>query len=265
MPANGTGSSTSALSVCTCTTIWSRVDVVADRDLPAHDLRFRHALAEVGQPEGQRISHYASNDASSAATTRAASGRHQSSTSGGAGRHVVRRDPADRRLQRVERLLLDRGDHLGAEAAGERRLVHDDHPSGTLRRRSRGLDVERRERAQVDDADVRAAPFLTTSAAATATWDHRAPRDDHRVVGLAHDARDDQRDEVLAVGHLVTTCGSSGMGSRTATGSGSRIALASSPLASAAVDGTDHLQPGRVRVRASTESAWCSGVRTPPP
>ena len=61
-------------------------DVVADRDLPAHDLRFRHPLTEVGQPVGQRVRHYASSDASSAATTRAVSGRHQSSTSGtGAG------------------------------------------------------------------------------------------------------------------------------------------------------------------------------------
>ncbi len=61
-------------------------DVVAHRDLPAHDLRFRHSLAEVGEPERQRVRHYAFSDASSAVTTRAVSGRHQSSTRGtGAG------------------------------------------------------------------------------------------------------------------------------------------------------------------------------------
>ena len=71
-------------------------DVVADRDLPAHDLRFRHPLAEVGKPEGQRVRHYAFSDASSAATTRAVSGRHQSSTSGHRRGNVVR--PATRRI-----------------------------------------------------------------------------------------------------------------------------------------------------------------------
>ena len=55
------------------------------------------------------------------------------------------------------------------------------------------------------------------------------------------------------------------MGSRNSTGSGSRTALASSPFASAAVDGTTTLMPGVCVYGASTESAWCSGVRTPPP
>ena len=56
VPASGTGSSTSALSVCTWTTIWSRVHVGADRDDPADDLGFRHALAEVGEPVRTRRS-----------------------------------------------------------------------------------------------------------------------------------------------------------------------------------------------------------------
>ena len=55
--------------------------VVTHRDAPLHQLGLGHALAEIGQ----EVLHatQASRDASSAATTRATSGRHQSSTSGG--------------------------------------------------------------------------------------------------------------------------------------------------------------------------------------
>ena len=49
------------------------------------------------------------------------------------------------------------------------------------------------------------------------------------------------------------------------TGSSLRIAVASRPLASAAFDGTTTFSPGVCAYGASTESAWCSGVRTPPP
>ena len=60
--------------------------VVTDRDPPLHQLGLGHALAEIGQEVGRGlgIDRQASNDASSAATMRATSGRHQSSTSGGA-------------------------------------------------------------------------------------------------------------------------------------------------------------------------------------
>ena len=44
-----------------------------------------------------------------------------------------------------------------------------------------------------------------------------------------------------------------------------RTAVVSRPLASAAFDGTTTLSPGACAYGASTESLWCSGVRTPPP
>ncbi len=55
------------------------------------------------------------------------------------------------------------------------------------------------------------------------------------------------------------------MGSNTITGSSLRTAVVSRPLASAAFDGTTTLRPGACAYGASTESLWCSGVRTPPP
>ena len=43
------------------------------------------------------------------------------------------------------------------------------------------------------------------------------------------------------------------------------MAAASSPLASAALDGIAIFKPGQFANCASIESEWSSGVRTPPP
>src|SRR6185436_13796668 len=56
-------------------------------------------------------------------------------------RRVEAGDPQDRRLEVLDRALLDRGDQLGAEAAGARCLVHHHAASGLLDRRQDGLDV----------------------------------------------------------------------------------------------------------------------------
>ena len=50
-------------------------------------------------------------------------------------------------------MLDDRGEHLARPAAGQRPLLHDDDPVRLLHRREDGVDVERPQRAQVDDLD----------------------------------------------------------------------------------------------------------------
>jgi hypothetical protein len=54
-------------------------------------------------------------------------------------------------------------------------------------------------------------------------------------------------------------------GSRNMTGSGSRMAEASRPLASDADAGSTTFRPGHCTSCASSASEWSSGVRTPPP
>ena len=69
-------------------------------------------------------------------------------------RRERRADPTDRRVEVVERLLLDLRRHLGAEAAEAHRLVGDDDPVGLAHRLDDRVDVERRQRAQVDHLGV---------------------------------------------------------------------------------------------------------------
>jgi len=64
--------------------------------------------------------------------------------------------------------------------------VHDDDTARAFGCAHDGLDVERSERAQIDDTDVRTAPFQRRIRSGDRDVDHRAPRDDHRVLRLAH-------------------------------------------------------------------------------
>ena len=59
------------------------------------------------------------------------------------------------RVEVLERLLGDRRRDLGAEAAGARVLVQDEHLRGLAHRLEHGLLVPRHDRAQVDDLDRR--------------------------------------------------------------------------------------------------------------
>src|SRR5690242_15952568 len=69
-------------------------------------------------------------------------------------RRVEPGDPGDGRLEREEAALLDERRELRAEAAGSRRLVHDDDAAGLPDGRGDGFDVERLQRAEVDHLAV---------------------------------------------------------------------------------------------------------------
>src|SRR3954463_11904668 len=161
VPEAGTGSSTSALSVCTCTTIWSRVtwSPTATRHctssasvIPSPRSGSRYGRTSGIEPSGIERGVERGDDASDVGPAPVLDQRRR-------GADVGAGDAPDRRLQRIERLLLQRGDHLGAESTGEWRLVHDDDASTSLGGAHDGVDVERRQRAQVDHADARAAPL----------------------------------------------------------------------------------------------------------
>ena len=69
-------------------------------------------------------------------------------------RRVEAADPQHRRLEGVEAALRHPGRDLGAEPQEDRRLVDHHQPPGPLDRRDEGVEVERRQRAQVDHLDV---------------------------------------------------------------------------------------------------------------
>src|SRR5438552_16679852 len=71
-------------------------------------------------------------------------------------RDVVGGHAADRRFEREERAVHDRGRDLGARPEAPRRLVYDDRASGLLDRRHERVAVEWRDREQVDHLDARA-------------------------------------------------------------------------------------------------------------
>ena len=90
----------------------------------------------------------------SAATTSATCGMNACSSTGAERyRRVGRGDALRRRVEILEGLLGDRRRDLGAEAAGVRVLVEDDHLRRLAHRREHGLLVPRQDRAQVDDLD----------------------------------------------------------------------------------------------------------------
>ncbi len=63
--------------------------------------------------------------------------------------------------------LLHQGGKLGAEAAGARRLMHDHAAPGLLDGGDHRLDVERQQRAEIDDSA--SIPVSWAAASATCT------------------------------------------------------------------------------------------------
>src|SRR5688500_4546692 len=63
-------------------------------------------------------------------------------------------DAFDRRLQVIEAMLLHQGHEFGAEAAGARGLVDHHAAAGLFHRGNDGVQVQRPDRAQVDDLGV---------------------------------------------------------------------------------------------------------------
>src|SRR5262245_42453070 len=72
----------------------------------------------------------------------------------------VRRIPAgdanDRCLQMIEAPRLDQRAELGTESRGQRRLMHDDAASSLRDRSFDGVEIERQQRAKIDDLGVNA-------------------------------------------------------------------------------------------------------------
>src|SRR5213593_2381959 len=65
-------------------------------------------------------------------------------------RHIVRGHASNRRLEREEGAVHDRGGDLGARAEAPRRLVDDDRAARFLDRPHERVAIERRDREQID-------------------------------------------------------------------------------------------------------------------
>ena len=152
-PVPGLGTSVSTLSVEISSSGSSASIVLAlglqplgDRPLGDGDAHLRHD--DVDDRAGGH--QYAASSRSPAATV-STCGMKAFSSGGENGTGVSGRgDPLHRRVERLERLLGDRGRDLGAEAAGARVLVQDEHLGRLLDAGEHRLLVPRHHRAQVD-------------------------------------------------------------------------------------------------------------------
>ena len=109
-------------------------------------------------------------------------------------------DALDRRFEVIEAVLLHQRDEFGAEAAGARRLVHDDAAAGLLHRVRRSC--RRRAAAGVRRSMI-SASMPVSSAAASRDVHHRAVGEHGDVLARAHDRRLAERHRVVALGHLA--------------------------------------------------------------
>ena len=105
----------------------------------------------------------------------------------------------DRRLERIEAALRHLRGELGAEARGQRRLMHDDAAAGLLHRRLDGVDVERQQRAQIDDLRIDAGLLRR----GLRDMDHRAVAEHGDALALAPDRRLAERHDIAPCRHLA--------------------------------------------------------------
>ncbi len=105
---------------------------------------------------------------------------------------MVAADPQDGGLQVVEAALGDPGGDLGARAEEDGRLVHDDQAAGLLHRLLDGVEVDRRDRAEVEHLQ-RLALLLGRRGGLETRLDHRPVGDQRQVRALAHRAGRVQR------------------------------------------------------------------------
>ena len=108
-------------------------------------------------------------------------------------------DALDRRLERIEAALLHLRRELGAEARGQRRLVHDHAAAGLLDRGDDRVDVERDQRAQVDDLGVDAGLL----GRGLRDMHHRAVAEHRHRLALAPHRRLAERHDVVALRHFA--------------------------------------------------------------
>ena len=105
---------------------------------------------------------------------------------------VPARDALDRRLERIEAALRHLRGELGAEARGQRRLMHDHAAAGLVHRSLDGVDVERQQRAQIDDLRIDARLLGRR----LRDMDHRAVAEHGHALALAPHRRLAERHDV---------------------------------------------------------------------
>src|ERR1700691_4134011 len=102
-------------------------------------------------------------------------------------------DALDRRLERIEAALRHLGGEFGAEARGQRRLMHDHAAASLLDRRLDRVDIKWKQRAEIDDLGID--PGLL----------RRRLRDmDHRAIAQHGDPLPLAPDRSLAERHNIT-------------------------------------------------------------
>src|SRR3954453_242743 len=154
VPANGLGSSTAAFAVSTSHSGWLTVTVSPTATShcrispsvspsPTSGSLNSRSIAENPRSEGQGAVDGVEHAVEVGEVLLLELGRR-------VGR-VVPADPQHRRLQRVEAGLGDPGGDLRAQPQGQRRLVDDDAATGAAHGGVDRLQVQRRDRAQVDD------------------------------------------------------------------------------------------------------------------
>ena len=221
--------------------------VVTHRDPPLHQLGLGHALPEIGE-EVRGID-------SGIEATRRARRRRAPRRGGTSPRPAAGRADVVPRRRAGSAPPASRTPPPAASPPPRRRSPPVSGASCTTTTRPHAfggahdrVDVERRERAQVDHADAsRRAASRAASAAATATSTIAPHVIIDRVVAAAHDLGASRAARGARRRGRRTSCGSRGSARRRARGRRSRIALVSRPLASAAFDGTTTLSPACAR------------------
>src|SRR3954470_16354291 len=114
--------------------------------------------------------------------------------------HVPAGDAADRRLQRSEAALLHQGGDLGGETARPRRFLHDGAAPRLAHAARDRLDVQRPERAQVDQLRVQLGRLLHRRLGLVK---HRAPGDHRHGAAFTNHLGLADGHGVLALRHLA--------------------------------------------------------------
>ncbi len=114
-------------------------------------------------------------------------------------RRIPTGDALDRRFELVEAILLHQRRQFGAEARGPRRFMHDDTTAGLLDRFHDRVDVERQQRAQVENFRVDLGVFSRCFG----DMHHRAVGENGDVVAFAHARGFAQRHGVVAFRHVA--------------------------------------------------------------
>ena len=126
---------------------------VADLDVPFDEFGLGDAFADIGQLDDVFAHPQASHGFEERAADAGRAGEIVPFLRMRIGR-VPAGDARHRRFQVVEAVLLHQRRQLGAEAGGQRRLVHDDAAPGLLHRGDDGVEVERQQGAQIDDLGI---------------------------------------------------------------------------------------------------------------